>query len=214
MQNKEFLDEKIVEMINQSESVMIQSESEALQELVQPQEIEQSIYTGIKIQGQWIEFEERLFVDDKITMMVPLEFENMDVEEAKQKYPMEQRPETILTDSTGTINILLRYMGDPISNEDTEMIRDELLTIMCRMNPGIKTQSTDVKVVSGKNIAYVEFTNPVMDGKLYNLMYFLEVEGKTLMGSFNCSAKSAKHWKSSAYEMMQSIRLADEASEV
>jgi len=208
MQSNEFLDEGIVEMIDQAEQgATAQSGSDGGNTEKSPLKAEQSIYTGVKMQGLWVEFHECQFVSNKITMMVPVDFEEMEPEQAKAKYPMEQRPETILTDITGAINILFRYMGDPVTNEEIESVRDALLAIMCRMNPGIKKQSTGLEIVSGKNIAYAEFTNPVMDGKLYNLMYFLEVEGKTLMGGFNCPSKSAKFWRNPALEMMQSIQI-------
>ena len=213
MQNNEFLDENIIEMIDQAEQPEAKALSESGRDVPETPKEERTIYTGIKILGQWIEFEERLFVDDKIAMMVPVEFEDMDIEMAKVKYPMEQRPDTILTDSTGAINILLTFMDTPMENEEAETVRDEMLRIMCRMNPGIKKQSVDVDIVSEKNVAYAEFTNPALDGKLYNQMYFMELEGMTLMGGFNCLTKSAKYWKNPALEMMRSIRIVDEIEE-
>ena len=64
-----------------------------------------------------------------------------------------------------------------------------------------------VEVISDKNVAYVEFTNTAFDGKLYNVMLFLEVSKNTLMISFNCLTKAAKQWKKPVFEMMRSIRL-------
>ena len=80
---------------------------------------------------------------------------------------------------------------------------------MIRMNPGIKPQSTGKEAISDKNIAYVEFSNPALDGKLYNLMFFFELDGKTLMGSFNCITKSMRYWQKPALEMMRSIKVLD-----
>ena len=168
---------------------------------------ERTIYTGIRIAGQWINFEERLFLGNKVAMMVPSEFQEMDREIAKIKYPMEQRPETILTDHTGTINILFSDLGEPMNNEDAVTIRDGMLKVMRRMNPGIKPQSTGEEVIMDRNIAYAEFTNPAIDGKLYNLMFFLEVAGKARMISFNCLTKSMKYWNKSAFGMMQSVKV-------
>ena len=60
------------------------------------------------------------------------------------------------------------------------------------------------------HIAYVEFSNNAIGGKLYNLMFYLNVNGKPLMGSFNCLTKDMKYWRPVAVEMMQSIRLIEE----
>ena len=168
---------------------------------------ERTIYTGIRIAGQWIDFEERLFLGGTVAMMVPSEFKEMEREIAKIKYPMERRPETILTDYPGTINILFSNLGEPMNNEDAATIRDGMLKIMRRMNPGIKPQSTGEEVIADKSIAYAEFTNPAIDGKLHNLMFFLEVAGKATMISFNCLTKSLKYWRKPAFEMMQSVKV-------
>jgi hypothetical protein len=197
-----FLDEKIIEMIDQTEK---SESSKTVLEKKTKDEIppeERTILSGLKVSGQWIEFEERLFMEGRVRMMVPKEFTEMDPKVAKIKYPMEQRPGTILTDFTGTINILFSDMGEPVTNEDAKTIRDQMLAIMVRINPGVKPQSTGEAVIAGKNIAYVEFSNPAMDGKLYNLMFFLEVDGKAMMGSISFLTKNMKYWKQPAFEMI------------
>jgi len=206
MGRDDFLDEKIIKMIDETEKPA--SSTGATQD-AKPEipRDERTIYTGIRITGQWIEFEERHFMGDMLSMMVPSEFAEMDKETAKIKYPMDKRPETILTDHTGTINILISNLGESMENEDAAVIRDGMLRIMRRLNPGIKQQETGLEVVMGKNIAYAEFSNPAIDGKLYNIMFFLEVAGKATMISFNCLTKSIKYWKKPVYEMMQSVRV-------
>jgi len=209
MNEENYLDEIILEMIDQVESPgatgAVEATPEKKRDEIPPEE--RTIYTGLKIEGLWIEFEERFFLGGRFAMMIPQFFTNMDEESAKIKYPMEQRPETILTDPTGAVNFLLSDLEQEITNDDAEMVRDNLLTIMRRVNPGIRPQSTGKEIIGDKNVAYVEFSNPTMDGKLYNLMFFLEAEGKALMGSFNCPTKSLKYWKKPAFEMMQSLRV-------
>ncbi|MCL2337371.1 MAG: hypothetical protein FWC60_08130 [Firmicutes bacterium] len=212
MSKDEFLDEKIIELINQAEKSSAATQTPASNVIeLRPQ---RTIYSGIKdSDGQLIEFTACPFIENKIAMMVPKDFKEMDQASAKIKYPMEQRPGTILTDHTGTINILLSYMDETITNQDTERIRDQMLTVMCRVNPGIKPQRAGQEIIAGKNIAYVEFTHSAIDGKLYNLMYFMELDGKALMGLFNCLTKKIKYWQQPALEMMRSIRLLDSSDQ-
>jgi len=212
MQNKDFLDEKIIEMIDEVEKPEENSIPLAEKKVTEIPPEERTIYTGIKISGQWIYFEPQSFAEDKITMMVPKEFSEMAPETARVKYPMEQRPGTILTDHSGAVNILFDYMEDHMTNEESERYRDNLFGILRRVNPGVKPLESGVELVSGKNVAYVSFSNPVMDGKLYNLMFFLEVDGRILMGNFNCLTKTMKYWKQAAFEMMQSIQIVDRES--
>ena len=147
MRNDKYLDEKIIEMINQVEKPEPEEPKVTEKKLE-----ERTIYSGIKISGQMIAFERRPFAEDKITMMVPKEFTVMDPNKAKIKYPSEQRPGTILTDYTGTINIMFNYIEDKMTNDEAEMVRDRLLRIMRRVNPGIKPQTTEAEVISGSLI--------------------------------------------------------------
>ncbi len=61
--------------------------------------------------------------------------------------------------------------------ETIEHFRNQVFGMMRRVNPGIKQRELGVIEVSGKRIAYVEFSNPAMDGKLYNLMFYMESGG-------------------------------------
>ncbi|MDR3288010.1 MAG: hypothetical protein LBT22_01130 [Peptococcaceae bacterium] len=203
MADNEFIDLKILKMIDQAELPNPDSRDNKTE--IAPEN--RTIYSGIKVGGKWFEFEARTLAGDKITMMIPKEFKELDAELAKIKYPMEQRPQTILTDASGTINLLLNHMDGQMSNDDAAMIRDKLFAMMSRLNPGVKQQAKGEETLADKNVAYVEFTNPALDGKIYNLMFFLELEAKPLMVSFNCLTKSMKYWQKSAFEMMRSLQI-------
>ena len=211
MSKKDFLDEKIIEMIDEVEQPALPVEESEAEEEVKPEE--RTIYTGLKIMGKWVYFEERLLVEEKITMMVPEAFEEMSNEVARIKYPSEDRPNLILTDQTTAMNLMFNHMDQEIKNENVEDLRDQVINGMTRLNPGIKTQGQGVEVISDRNVAYVEFTNPALDGKLYNLMYFLELEGRSLMVSFNCQTKNIKYWKEAAFEMMHSIKIVQDSNQ-
>lgn len=215
MKQDDFFDEQIIDMINQSEqktaaSISNQSESaEKAEENVTADPEKQSIDTGIKILGRWIYFERQPLAKETITMMLPKDFVPMSPDIARKKYPSEQRPETIFTDETGTINLMFQYMEGEESNTTIESFRNRIFGMMKRVNPGIKEREMGVVDAAGEQIAYVEFSNPVMDGKLYNLMFYLAVKGRPLMGSFNCRTKEMKYWRSAAFEMMQSIEMVE-----
>lgn len=204
-ETEEFFDEKIIDMMNELKQETADSQSGQSQ----GSEEKHNIYNGIKIYGQWIYFERRPLANETITMMLPKSFVQMDPDMAKKKYPSEQRPETILTDGTGTVNFMFQYMEAEVNDDTIERFRNQIFGMMKRVNPGIKEREIGSVEVSGKRIAYVEFSNPAMDGKLYNLMIYLAVKGQPLMGSFNCRTKEMKYWRPVAFEMMQSIEIVE-----
>lgn len=217
MQNEEFFDEQILDMINQSEqknfnNADIFSIEDKNVENIAPEE--RSIYTGVRICGKWIYFERRLFAEDSISMMVPKNFVPMTQEAAKIKYPSEHRPETILTDETGTINLMFQYMEGEVDSETIETFRNQVFGLMKYTNPGIKEREVGEVDIENHRIAYVEFTNNALGGKLYNLMFYISVKGRPLMGSFNCITKDVKYWQPVAVEMMKSIKILEDEKEM
>jgi len=205
MKQDDFFDEQIIDMINSVEEKPVDSHSEVSKKTNE----ERNIHTGIRILGKWIYFKRCPLAGNKITMIIPDSFVPMNPETARRKYPSEQRPETILTDETGTVNLMFQFMEGEVSDETIENFRNQIFGMMKRVNPGIKEQEIGTVDISGEMVAYVEFSNPVLDGKLYNLMFYMSVGGRPLMGSFNCRTKEMKYWRKPAFEMMESIEIAE-----
>lgn len=217
MKKEEFFDEQILDMINQSEQKSLNNagtsgKEDKNNENKTPEE--RSIYTGIRICGKCIYFERQLFAEDSISMMIPKNFIPMTKEAVKIKYPSEHRPKTILTDETGTINLMFQYMEGEVDSKTVETFRNQVFGLMKCANPGIKEREVGEVDIDGHRIAYVEFTNNALGGKLYNLMFYISVKGRPLMGSFNCITKDVKYWQPVAVEMMKSIKVMEDKKEM
>ena len=106
--------------------------------------------------------------------IIPVNKNNGNTKEAVRiKYPSEHRPETILTDETGTINLMFQYMEGEVDSETIETFRNQVFGLMKYANPGIKEREVGEVDIDGHRIAYVEFTNNALGGKLYNLMFYI-----------------------------------------
>lgn len=210
---KEFFDEQILDFRNQRKKEGQGHETPeglvGVEEGVDAGQIppeERNIYTGIRVEGAWIYFERRFLVEKAISIMLPKSFKDMDEETARFKYPSEHRPQTILTDPSGAVNLLFQQMAGVVTEEGIEAYRNLTFGMMKRINQGIKVMEQGMTEAEGRDIAYVEFSNPAMDGKLYNLMFFVELEGVPYMGTFNCRTKGMKYWRAAALEMVRSIQ--------
>ena len=214
MEKDKLFDEQILDMINQSQQKNDKNNIDEGKEQNKKKEKDNwntySIYTGVKISGKWLHFERRLFPENAVSIMLPEKFVPMSDETVRRKYPSEHRPDTILTDETGTINFLLQYMDGNVDDTTIDTFRNQIFGLMKYANPGIKEREIGEVDIEKLHIAYVEFSNNAIGGKLYNLMFYLNVNGKPLMGSFNCLTKDMKYWRPVAVEMMQSIRLIEE----
>ena len=214
MSQKEFLDEKIIAMINEVENqdsapATTTASVAKIADEVAPEA--RTIYTGIKIKGKLIEFAERALIEERVIMMVPVDFQEMSQADAKLKYPSQERPQLILTDTSTAVNLMFNYLDQPIKNEDVATLCSQIINGMKRVNSSISIQEEGVEIVGDKNVAYTTFSHPTLNGKLYNLMYFVELDGRSLMISFNFQTKDLKYWKPVAFEMMRSLKFVEQS---
>ena len=63
-----------------------------------------SIQEGFFIKEELVTFEKEWLFDKKMQIMLPTSFTDMPMEQAKLKYPMEQRPQVIKTNEETDIN--------------------------------------------------------------------------------------------------------------
>jgi len=203
MSKKEFLDEKIIELLDQVEKYAGEYPKDDQHE--NGDMIEQSLETSFTVDRKKVEFERKVMIDDKLTIMLPADFVEMDTATAKLKYPSEQRPPIIFTDPSGFVNFWVSPTEEFMPEDEIENVRDQIFAMIRRLNPGIKPQESGVEIASEKKIAYIEYSNPVVDGKVYNLMFLFEMDKKMTMACFNCLTKDSKYWKKPMLEMLKSM---------
>lgn len=189
----EHMDEQIRYIINQAE------EQEELNS--------QNIYEGITINDEHYDFHDVSFFDDKLTMHVPTSFVDMPAELAALKYPSSDRPRIIKTDSTGSVNITLNLISNNIEDEHILQVKDGIKTILQKLNPSYLFMEEGIETIDEKSIGFFEFKSPTLDDSLFNLMFFVELEHKIVMGVFNCGFSDYMAWRPIARQIMQSVRI-------
>ncbi|BCZ45487.1 hypothetical protein psyc5s11_15540 [Clostridium gelidum] len=191
-------DEKILDFINEAEK----------------REARKDICSGpVKIGERYYEFEEKDFFEEKLKIYIPKDFEDMPIEARKFKYPSESRPEIIKSNENGSIAITLNIIDSPLDEERVEELKDGMKTIIKRTNPANVFYEDGVLEVDSKNIGYFEFKSSAIDDFLYNLIFLLEFEEKTLMGTFSCLYKNYEDWRDVAVQVINTIRIVKEEQE-
>jgi hypothetical protein len=188
----ENMDEKILEFINEAEKA----------------EEPKNICEGpVKVGGRYYEFEEKEFFDGKLKLYIPKDFEDMAQNLREIKYPSSQRPQIIKTDETGSINITLNPIDNDLEEQWVKELTDGMKMIIKKTNPANVFFTDGVEVVDGKNIGYFEFKSSSIDDFIYNIMFFFELEGKTVMGTFSCIYKEYENWREIAFQVIKTIRV-------
>lgn len=193
----EHMDEKIQEIINEAEKVKNQ---------------EKSIIDGpVKIGKRYYEFEKQTFFDEKLSLYIPKDFVDMPQNLREIKYPSGQRPQIIKTDETGSINITLNRIDSDLKEEQVQELTDGMKAIIQKVNPSNIFFSDGVENADDKNIGYFEFKSPALDEAIYNIMFFFELEGKTIMGTFSCLYKEHEDWQGIAFQVIKTVRVEKDA---
>ena len=191
-------DEKILDFLNE----------------VEKREAKKDICSGpVKIGNRYYEFEEKEFFEEKLKIYIPKDFEDMPLEAKKFKYPSESRPEIIKSNENGSIAITLNIIDSPLDEERVEELKDGMKMIIRKTNPANVFYEDGVLEVDSKNIGYFEFKSSAIDDFLYNLIFLLEFEEKTLMGTFSCLYKNYDNWRDVAFQVINTIRVVKEEQE-
>ncbi len=189
------VDEKILDFLNEAEK----------------REAKKNICSGpIKIGNRYYEFEEKEFFDEKFKLYIPKDFEDMPMEARKLKYPSESRPQIIKSNEDGSITFTLNIIDSQLDEERVVELKNGMMNIIKKTNPANVFYEDGVLEVEAKNVGYFEFKSSAIDEFVYNLMFFLEFEEKTLMGTFSCLYKDYQEWREVAYQVINTVRVIKE----
>lgn len=192
---REYNDEKILEVLNTAEKV----------EKIKNLESEEVV-----IGDKSYIFEEMSFFDDGIRILIPNNFIDMNEAYRKIKYPNEDRPKYIKCNNEGSICFTFKIIDSPLDNDSVEELTKGMKDILKRVNPSMIFFDLKFFDVEDKKIGYFDFKSSVIDGFIYNVMYFFELNGKTVFGGFSCLYKEYEDWKLIVEEIIQKIKFASE----
>jgi len=189
----EYKDIEIRRVINQAE------EEQAFKE--------QDIYAGVIINDREYEFNARCFFDESLKIHIPTTFIEMPMELIKLKYPSSDRPQIILTDTNGAIDISFSLLPSDIDDSQIAEVKTGMKTMFQKLNPAYLFFEEGIEMVDEKTIGFFEFKSPTLTEPLFNVMFYVEIERNIMMGCFNCPYDEHLVWQPLVRQMLQSIRI-------
>lgn len=167
----------------------------------------QALKTEFDLKDGKINLQEISVLSDKVEILIPKGFSIMSGEMAKIKYPSERRPTLIYTNESATINIAFNHTESKASNGEIQSYKDSLEKTFKNLNPSAKWYSSDVLKINSRNVGCLEFLTPALDTRIYNLIFFTELDGRLLLISFNCTEAQMNDWKPIAINIMNSLNV-------
>lgn len=201
----EHMDEQWLELIGKQEQM---EKQEALKAALSPENVSQGIQAGELVLGdKVITFHKTEVVSGQVFMFVPDSFEPMPENYARIKYPADRRPQIIYTDETLEINLTVNPTNNKMVNAEMEQFVQDLSFLLKRMQPNAKWLGEGVREVGDRKMGFYEFTVPVLDGVMYNGIFFIELEGKGIFFGLNCMERYQEEWRPIAHGIMDSLQI-------
>ena len=146
-------------------------------------------------------------LNEALKVQIPKEFKLMDSEMLNLKYPVTaKRPTIVYTDSIGEINIAFNYTKDNIKAADVPKVQESILN-QFKNAPAITLINSDYRDINGKDFFIIKFYSPAVDAQIYNLMFGTELNGRLLMGTFNCTVSHLQEWQPIADKIVNSLEV-------
>lgn len=177
-------------------------------EPINPYAIENDIHNGyVIVKYKKLDIEEKKIMDGSLSMMLPSEFQIMDESLARAKYPDEDRPDYIYTNEDTTVNLTFSLDNSGVIHDDeVEEVKDILKNQIKRLYPGTKIEDSKPIKTDEKNVSYFFFEIPLIDGNLFQLMFFMEHKYQLIMGAFNCGIYQKKQWEPLILQMLKTLK--------
>ena len=154
-----------------------------------------------------IELEIKSLLNNKVELKIPSEFDIMPEELMKLKYPSDRRPTLVYSNESGGINVALNLTENKANQDLIEPYVVNFVNTFKNMYPSAEWKGSGTKNINGQKIGFLKLITPAIDTKIYNVMFFTDLNGKLLLCTFNCTEKSIKEWETTADEILNSLKI-------
>lgn len=163
----------------------------------------------IYIAGERLEFIEQNIMVPDIRGMLPKTFVDLPLAFAKQMYPSEHRPSVIKTNDSLTTNFAFHYFKENVKMNEVATCARYYLATMKKLYPGnqyLENSEHFVDEEQTRVLGWYSFTNPAIDGTIYNIHGFTNLESRLLYCTFlTATEESFNAWKPFVFEVFDSI---------
>jgi hypothetical protein len=148
-------------------------------------------------------------INGKLSLLVPVEFSEMDEETLKLKYPSERRPSLVYTNEAGTINVAINHTKDPMPQSEIGAFHKQMDAMFRNLYPSATWFNSGVIDISGRKWLTLNLRTPAIDTEIRNIVAGTSMEGRLLLVSFNVTKELEDQWLAPAETIMRSFRVRD-----
>ena len=151
---------------------------------------------------------EKIIVDSKLETSVPKGFTPFSMDKRKSRHPgVLPNPLWLISYENGKVFASCTYTNKKVDDNGIPAFTDELIGELKASTKDFKLIDDGILLQEGKNIGYIKFRSQVEDQKIFNYMFYISLEERLVLFSFDCPKKLRKKWESKARDVAASLKL-------
>jgi hypothetical protein len=151
---------------------------------------------------------EKINLDDKLEIFVPKGFTAFRMDKLHSRYPGVLRsPIFMISYDDGKVLASGTHTEQKVDDNGIPAFTDKLIAELKTSVKDFKLLDDGIILKDGKNIGYIKFISQVKDQKTFNYMFYISLEERLVLFSFDCPKKLRKKWEAKAEEMAASLHL-------
>lgn len=207
-------------MAHADEEILKAKKARQMEEKDQREQLEldkekaESIYDGmVHIYGRETVFSRRIIEELGISLFMPDEFEPLDGEIKKLVFPLSHPPQYVFASGDTQFQITFNLTDNMVPDDGIPKFMEISKALLEKMGPHARILATATIKNKGKNIGIMEMVTQAVDMNVYNVMFYVSINKKLLIGSIVCPAKLHERMVPIAKEILDSIEVFGEDEE-
>ena len=154
-----------------------------------------------------VELEKKNLFDNKLEILVPKGWKPMKEELLKIKYPGPKPPTLVYSDVSGGTSLAFNHTDSRATPDMLEKYKEVLKSAMMGAYPEAEWKEEGIKEINGKKTGFYKVITDTNSGKIFNQLFFIDMDGRLLICSFNCVKDRMTTWEKTADEIMNSLTI-------
>lgn len=145
--------------------------------------------------------------ENQLEFSIPDELNTMSESVWTLKYHDLPRPEFVVTDKNGEVNLLISLTKQPAAEKQLGAYKDFRIAEMKKRRADVTIMEDGTKEINGKKFSFFTFLTQASDQKIFNIYYFTILNGRVLCFTFNCPEKRKPEWSKKADAIMETVQV-------
>ena len=149
----------------------------------------------------------RDLIKNKVSVLVPKAFNELDIENLRRKYPHENRPDIVLSNADGTINLTFAQKPNRLRPDQLGMALESISTGFRKLYPSATWYREEIVSINSREFFIVELIHPSLDGDIHNIIAGTSLEGRFMLIGFNFTVEESEEWASRGRTIVESVQI-------